>query len=329
MSVADRLRALAGRRLERGSHSSIARALAEGYGAVAALAVARPLRLPEGVRVIGIGGAVLGGAGKTPLAIALARALADRGERPAFIGHAYRARPAGPRVVEPDDPVTEVGDDALSAARALAGSGAVVIVAPKRQIAFDFAASRGHRVLVADGLLQTAPRRLHAAVLTVDATAPWGAGACPPAGDLRAPVPALLAAADHVAAIVPEGAALAPDLARLGAIPVPNRVDDLADLTDRRVGLIVAVARPGRILEALDAAGVRPAEVVALGDHAAPSPRDLRRAAAARVDVWLTTARCATKLPPRLGSAPVRPLAHRLEIGALAAAVTGRTGTGE
>src|SRR4051812_11551403 len=80
-SFADDLRARAGRRLERGAPGSpIARALAGAWSAVAARAIARPLRLPEGARVVGVGGATLGGAGKTPVAIALARALAERGE---------------------------------------------------------------------------------------------------------------------------------------------------------------------------------------------------------------------------------------------------------
>lgn len=334
--LADRLRALLGRRLEAGSRAPLARALAVGWGAAAA--VARPLRLPEGVRLVGIGGAVLGGAGKTPLAIALARALAAGGGRPAVIGHAYRARPERPRIVQPDDAVATVGDDALAAARLLAGSGAVVIVAPRRQDAVDHAAALGHRILVADGLLQSSPHRLDAAVLALDALTPWGAGACPPAGDLRAPVPALLAHADHLAALLPEGTALAPELARLGAIPVPSRIEgavdsagwrrSLAELAERRVGLLVTVARPGRIVTALAAAGVRPTEVIALADHAAPGARDLQRAARAPVDAWVTTARCATKLPPRLGDAPVLALAHRLEVGALAAAVASHTGTG-
>src|SRR4051812_42977790 len=83
------LRALVGRRLERGvGGSSILRIAASAWGTVSSRSVARPARLPEDVRVIGIGSAVLGGAGKTPLAIALARALthafAAGGERVAL-----------------------------------------------------------------------------------------------------------------------------------------------------------------------------------------------------------------------------------------------------
>ena len=325
--LADRLRAFLGRRLEAGSSTGVARAASEAWAAASARAVARSLTLPEAVRVIGVGGAVLGGAGKTPLSIAIARALADRGDRVALVGHGYRARPGRARVVRPGDRVGDVGDDALAAARALAPSGVVVVVAPRRQAAIDHAASLGHGVLVVDGLLQSAPARLSAALLTLDALAPWGAGACPPAGDLRAPPEALLGACDHVAVIVPEGAVMEDELAGLGAIAVPSRVAGaisasgervtLSSLASMRLGLLVGVARPSRIAKALERAGVTLHASIALGDHAAFGPRDLARAAHHRVDAWLTTARCATKLPAGVGATPLLSIEQHLSVEAL------------
>lgn len=195
---------------------------------------------------------------------------------------------------------------------------------------------------MADGLLQTAPRRLDAAILVVDALAPWGAGACPPAGDLRAPPAALLAAADHLAAILPERALL--DFAldpALGAVPVLSRLAGalspsgallpLASLAVRRLGLLVTIARPDRVLAALSFAGIFPVVTLALADHAVPGPQKLAAAARTPVDAWLTTARCATKLPAQIGGAPVLILDHRLEIAALVGALgpAGKpTGTG-
>jgi tetraacyldisaccharide 4'-kinase len=331
------LRALLGRRLEAGTRSPLALAAASLWARVAAASVARPLHLPEGAHVIGLGGAVLGGAGKTPLAVALCRELATAGHRVALVGHAYRAHPGRARVVQPDDAVTEVGDDALACARLLAGGDVVVVVGRRRQEAIDLAASLGRCVLVVDGLLQTSPRRLQAAVLVVDGRAPWGGGACPPAGDLRAAPADLLAAADHLAALLPDGATLPDELAARGAVAVPSRIDGasdaagdrltLADLGAARVGVLLTVARPGRILSALAAAGIHPEAVVALGDHAVPGAAVLARAGRAGVDLWLTTARCATKLPTRVGGVPVLTLGHRLSAGRLAALVGPRTGT--
>lgn len=303
-----------------------ARAAASLWALIAARGVARPLRLPAGVRVFGVGGAVLGGAGKTPLAVAVARALAERGDRVALIGHAYRASPGRPRVVDPGDAVALVGDDALSSARLLAGSAAPVIVAPSRQSALDHAVSLGFRVVVVDGLLQAAPTRLAGSILVLDAAAPWGGGACPPAGDLRAPREALLGAADHVVAVgsgdlsaecPPEAIAIHSRIE--GATAANGDRWSLASLARRRVGLFVAVARPSRIEAALRGAGIDPRPVIALADHAIPSARDLARAARFEVDVWLTTARCAVKFPAAIESAPVLALEHRLDVAPLCA----------
>ncbi len=233
-------------------------------------------------------------------------------------------------MVRENDDLRDVGDDALLSARALADVGVPVIVAPDRQRALDHAAGLGLRIVVADGLLQSAPRRLAASILVLDEAAPWGARGCPPAGDLRAPCSALLAASDH-RVLLTSGADLPPD--RPSDLPpdlilVPSCVDgasapapprlSLAELAGLRCGLVLTVARPERILTALRRAGIAPAPIVLLADHASPSAEQLARAARAPVDRWLTSARCAVKLPATLGAAPVLALEHRLEIAALA-----------
>jgi tetraacyldisaccharide 4'-kinase len=333
--VADAIRAGVGRRLEQGAPSGwAARAAATGWEAWSRRNIARPLRLPTGVRVVGIGGAVLGGAGKTPVAIALVRALSSRDERPVLVGHAYRATPGRARVVRPDDVVQEVGDDALAAARLLDGI-APVIVAPTRQAAVDCAARLGHGLLVVDGLLQSSPRPLGASVLVLDSADPWGAGACPPLGDLRAPREALLCASDLVAVLRPEGARVDPAVPA-GALELPSRTASarsvtgdavgLQELRDRRVGLLMAVARPARIVAALERAGLVPAITVALGAHAIFPAGVPARAAGAGVDVWLTTARCATKLPPAICGCRVLALDHDVDVRALVARIATRAG---
>jgi tetraacyldisaccharide 4'-kinase len=296
--------------------------------------VARPVALPAGASVIGIGGATLGGAGKSPLAVALARELALRGGRVAIVSHAYRAAPGRARVVRPSDDVASVGDDALCTARLAAQGGVEVVVAPSRARAVAHAAARGARVIVVDGLLQATPARLAASVLVLDAGSPWGAGACPPRGDLRAPASALLEAADVVAVVRDGGAALDPSTPR-GAIDVPSdlagAVDaggdhlDLAALARLRVGLVLAIARPDRVVRALARRGITPAAVVTAADHARLGPAFAARLDA-RVDAWLTTARCATKLPASARGRPVLALDHRLDARALVGALAARLG---
>jgi tetraacyldisaccharide 4'-kinase len=270
------------------------------------------------VRTIGIGGATLGGSCKTPLAIALARALADRGERVAIVGHAYRARPRSARRVAASDALDEVGDEALLAAQSLADRDVAVVVGPTRQAAVDFGA-RHASWLVIDGLLQSRPRPLTRSVLVLDEHRPWGNQRFPPAGDLRAPREALLDVADRVMIVRDADQATSPTdvVARLDHAVARDGLEiRLADLRGVSFGLILAIARPERILQALVRRGLQPAARIELADHACPTANALERAASRkqRVKAWLTTAKCAVKLPAVVANAPVLALAHELEL---------------
>ncbi len=137
------------------------RALAEA----AYIHATQPRRLRCARRAIAIGGAVLGGTGKTPLAIAVARHLAPR-VRVAIVGHAHRAKPERARVVQPNDSLDVVGDEALLAARH-----AIVVVAPSRQAALDLACEIAD-VVILDGVLQLEPRAALSVLTVPDSGAP-------------------------------------------------------------------------------------------------------------------------------------------------------------
>jgi tetraacyldisaccharide 4'-kinase len=287
--------------------------LASLWAKVSAPRVRRPMSLPDGVRVVGIGGPTLGGSGKSPLAVALARACAERGERVTLVGHGHRASIRRPRVVEPYDDVRGAGDDALFAAVELASVGVSVVVGPTRQLAIDFAARR-RGWLVVDGLLQARPRPVARSLLVVDELSPWGSGRCPPSGDLKAPREALLAATD---AVVPIGESSQGVRARLIRARDPAGAEvPLADLATTPFGFISTLARPARVLRSLALRGLRPSATLDFGDHARPSPAEVERAAGKkqRVKAWLATSKCVINLPPSIGGAPVLRLEHRLDL---------------
>ncbi|MGZ5970040.1 MAG: tetraacyldisaccharide 4'-kinase [Polyangiales bacterium] len=251
---------------------AIARLLERGapFAASAPWDPVRRLDLPDAA-VVGVGGARLGGSGRTPLAVALARALGAT-----LIGHAHGARPERPRFVQPDDRVAVVGDEALIAARA----GVPVIVAPRRSEALAFA-SKHARVLVVDRLLQARPHRLACAVLAHDHAAkqanPW------PFGDLVASWERLHRAADeHV---------------EIGGPDAREEVALEKEVDSARIGLVTSLARPARVLSALSAMGIRPRVHVERDDHARLSGGELRRLAAMPVDVWLVDAKTRAHAP--------------------------------
>lgn len=107
-----------------------------------------------------------------------------------------------------------------------------------------------------------------------------------------------------------------------GAVSAAGETVALDTLAGLRLGLLLAVARPERIVSALAHAGVRPEVTLRLADHAVPSASALARAGRG-LDAWLTTARCATKLPAAIRGKRVLALDHRLDVAALVARLAG------
>jgi tetraacyldisaccharide 4'-kinase len=290
------------------------------------------------VRVLAVGGATLGGSGKTPLAMACAAELAAAGASVAFVGHAYGATPLRARVVHGDDPMGEVGDEALLAARTLGPARVPVVVGVKRSDAVALAASIAD-VLVLDGVAQTAPIRASLALLAVDAAEPWGrAAALPPGGDLRAPVDRLLGACDMLVAVGDEPPATLRDAhharTEIDGVRVAGEFLEWDKVARLRIGLLSALARPDRVVRSLARRGVQVRALVRAPDHGPFEGGALGRMRNVRVpvDLWLATPKCALHvfaanvvpsevgviagtlaLPPRL-TAELSKLARRLDL---------------
>ncbi len=306
-------------------------------------ALRRNLSWPADVRVVVIGGATLGGSGKTPLAIACAAELARLGVSTVLVGHAHRAVPRFARVVTSRDPIEDVGDEALVAVRALQGTGARVVVGPTRQAAIDLAARVAH-VLVVDGVSQTAPVAASLALLAVDAVEPWGSRrALPPRGDLRAHRSDLVDVCDVVVAVgnppdptsaewcgisARRDVSLA-QVAGAGARLASGELVSWEALARAPLGLITALARPDRVVRSLTARGARPRVVLRSTDHGPLSPNLARKASRAvreaGIALWLATPKCSIHVARAAGSdgaardrlgAPCAALEHELVLSA-------------
>src|SRR5499426_1304314 len=87
------------------------------YGAVAERRMSAT-GAQAGVPVLCVGNFTLGGAGKTPAVIMLAKMLADGGARPFCQSRGYGGVEAGPKLVDGrSDSAAQVGDEALLLAR--------------------------------------------------------------------------------------------------------------------------------------------------------------------------------------------------------------------
>ncbi|MGH7281372.1 MAG: tetraacyldisaccharide 4'-kinase [Polyangiaceae bacterium] len=309
--------------LEKGHFQGrLAHLASSAWARIASRTIVKNLHVPARVRLVCVGGATLGGSGKTPIAIALARRERERGERVALVGHAYRGRPLHARSVHPDDDAFAVGDEAVAAATDLAGI-ADVVVAPTRQAAIDFAITRGATCLVIDGVQQTAPRRADLSVLAID-SASRRMTVCPPAGDLRAPLEALLAHADLAIEIADDDAPSPFGFRRARAVSDGLRAPDgtvigYETLVGKKIGLALAIAHPERIETRLAQRGITPVARAYVADHMGARLRELMQRVSRShtdIDAWVTTSKCAAFVRPQCNDAlPAYVALHNVDLG--------------
>src|SRR6478672_1390966 len=181
---------------EAGLASSLLAPLAMVYGAVAGLRLGAPGRR-AGVPVVCAGNLTVGGGGKTPTALAVARLLAHAGERPIFLSRGYGGRLAGPLRVDPArHRALDVGDEPLLLARV-----APTVVARDRIEGARMAVAAGASVIVMDDGFQNPSLAKDLSLLVVDARRGVGNGRIIPAGPLRAPARGQLARAHALVVI--------------------------------------------------------------------------------------------------------------------------------
>ena len=251
---------------------------------------------PDGVTVIVVGGLTVGGTGKTPVLIALARWLSDQGYRVGVVSRGYKGQRATDlhRVTEHDS-AREVGDEALLIHREL---GIPVCVCSDRQRALEALVAVGDaNVILSDDGLQhyNMPRDLEIVVL--DAHRGLGNGRLLPAGPLREPGDRL-ASVDWIlernSPDADRGFAYHPIRARhLASGKVLSWQACVDSWTQQDVTAVTGLGQPQQFFDMLRAQGLNPREV-ALPDH---EVLDLPSLNALTGEAILMTSKDAIKLP--------------------------------
>jgi tetraacyldisaccharide 4'-kinase len=238
------------------------------YGAVGARRLARK-GARAAVPIVCVGNPTVGGAGKTPLALATARLLQAAGERPIFLSRGYGGRLAGPVEVEPDWHIAAaVGDEPL-----LLGRVAPTVVARDRVAGAGTAVAAGASVIVMDDGFQNPSLDKDVAILVVDAGRGIGNGKVVPAGPLRAPLAAQLPRAQALV-VVGEGssaravvdAATAAGLRVFAARLVPDPAA-VAALQGSRVLAFAGIGDPEKFFGTLRRSGIAVETTRSFADH--------------------------------------------------------------
>lgn len=271
--------------------------------------------------VVVIGNLTVGGTGKTPLVIWLARRLRARGVRVGIVarGHGSSTRPAAPAPVSAQSRWEDVGDEAVLLH---ARSGCPTRVGRDRLAAARSVAADGAELILADDGLQHLALRRDCEIMVIDGSRGFGNGSLLPAGPLREPV-SRVAGADL---IVLNGAAEHPSLRRV-ALPADRLVQmqlvpgqaycldaqpraplPLASFAGEPIHAIAGIGNPQRFFRELRDCGLEPIEH-AFPDHHPFAAADLEFGDARPILMTEKDAvKCRAFADPRMWVVPVEPV---------------------
>jgi tetraacyldisaccharide 4'-kinase len=212
-------------------------------------------RLP--VPVIVVGNLTVGGTGKTPLVIWLARLLAEAGYRPGIVSRGYGVRLQEPLSVHTASDPAQAGDEPVLIAQK---TGCPVCIFPDRVRAAGVLLAAGCDLIISDDGLQHYRMARDIEIALIDGDRRFGNGACLPGGPLREPVERLRS----VDLVVCNGAQAQPGeypMLLTGAI-ARNLADEtvirpLAEFREDKLLALAAIGNPQRFFTSLQRAGLK------------------------------------------------------------------------
>ncbi|MEQ1953322.1 tetraacyldisaccharide 4'-kinase [Mesorhizobium sp. CN2-181] len=290
------------------------------YGRVARRRLVNAPREPVDPPVLCVGNFTVGGSGKTPVAIALARQAMAMGRKPGFLSRGHGGSSSSPGIVDVGrNDARAVGDEPL-----LLAAHAPVAVSPDRAAAARLLAAQGCDFLIMDDGFQSARILIDHALLVVDARYGIGNGKVLPAGPLRAEARDQLRYADAVLRMG-EGREADPvlDMASDAGKPVfaaTLRPRGPARFAGRQSLAFAGIGHPDKFFETLRQAGAEVVVARPFPDHhfyAEAELRDLAATARAQSLTLVTTAKDAARLSGGKVPADILGMIEVLEIDAV------------
>ncbi|WP_048648595.1 tetraacyldisaccharide 4'-kinase [Nitratireductor soli] len=290
------------------------------YGMVAGYRLAAARRTPVDAPVLCVGNFTVGGEGKTPVAIALAKQAVKAGRKPGFLSRGHGGSLSKPHLVDArHDSARLVGDEPLLLARR-----APTVVTHDRAEGARVLIEAGCDFIIMDDGFQSARIHMDYALMVVDARRGLGNGHVIPGGPLRAPLIDQLRRADAVLTMG-EGDAADHVVRRASRAGKPVyearlRARRARGIKGGRFLAFAGIGNPAKFFDSLREAGGAVIETRSFPDHHPfdeEDVRELERAAQAAGLALITTEKDLVRLDH--GAAAMRELAERCHVLAVEA----------
>ncbi len=245
-----------------------------------------------------IGNITVGGAGKTPTAIAIAQLLLEHGAKPAFGNRGYGAVLTEPcvRVDLAKHGALEVGDEAL-----LLAAQAVCYVSADRMAAARAAHADGATHIIYDDGLQNPAVAYDNALLVIDGAYGVGNGQIMPAGPLRETLQSALQRIDGVILIGDDKQNLAAQLGNKPLVRALLQADVSGINKDEKYLAFAGISRPEKFFATCRSQGLHLAATRSFPDHHLFTAQELVGLAQKALEQQaqlITTAKDAVRLSP-------------------------------
>ncbi|EDP45934.1 tetraacyldisaccharide 4'-kinase [Rickettsiella grylli] len=227
------------------------------------------------VPVIVVGNITIGGTGKTPVVIRLARFLKEQGWRPGIISRGYGSNTQNfPCFVHPNCNAREVGDEPLLIAQQ---TGCPTVIDPNRSRGAKHLLKRSNcNIVISDDGLQHLSLGRNLEIVVVDGKERFGNNFCLPAGPLREPVSRL----NSVDFVVSKGTTQTNEF-KLTLIPdffypliQPENKQSINHFHGKKVHAVAGIGNPHQFFNLLRQLGLQIIEH-SFPDHYLFKPRDL------------------------------------------------------
>lgn len=231
------------------------------------------------VPVIIVGNITVGGTGKTPLVIWLARYLRSQGWRPGVLTRGYGGNAKNwPQIVWSNSDPQQVGDESVLLARRC---GCPVMAGPVRWISGQYLIQTyGCNILVCDDGLQHYALHRDFEIAVIDGTKRFGNKLCLPAGPLRE-LPQRLRDCNLVltnGTAQPGEFNMQIQILQAVNLKNPQLTKPISEFSSENTIAMAGIGNPQRFFDTLQAQGIKPKRTLTFPDHHNYTTDDLPKA---------------------------------------------------